>query len=153
VDLSIRAFIYCRCNLAANRQTRMLASYDSEFNVCEYLKLALVDDDSFDDILLERAIRGLHQLSFFGLAEHQHLSRVLFRKTFGNFFKLGNEKRASLIDRDDGKGERSLKETDRRLVEKIQSLNRLDIRLYEYASKLFFQRLKYYNISIPVNLK
>jgi heparan sulfate 6-O-sulfotransferase HS6ST1 len=129
----------------------MLASFDSEFNVCEYLKLALVDDDSLDDILLERAVKSLDQLSFFGLAEHQHLSRVLFRKTFGNFFKLANEKRTSSVDRHDGKGEISLKEMDSRLVKKIESLNRLDIRLYEYASDLFFQRLKFYNISTAIS--
>ena len=123
----------------------MLAKYDLAFDVCTYLNADYQED--FDEELLERAKRGLRSLSFFGLAEYQRESRVLFERTFNNYFKFDKLPTQRLLRID----ELILNAFDARMMKKIEAANFLDLRLYAYAVELFFDRLKAYNITVKTN--
>lgn len=129
----------CKSNLASNRQTRMLAQYDSQLGLCD------IDKDSYERELLSRAKQTLSSMRFFALNEYQHLSQLLFERAFGD--------RVFKFERDLGQSNKSFAEAFIRqhnqtnaVVDKINELNRLDIELYAFAVKLFFERLKFYNI-------
>jgi hypothetical protein len=82
---SLAEFLEKDCNLAFNRQTRMLATFDANFTMCDYLeKRNNTNSEFFDNELLPRAKLGLESLTFFGLAEKQMLSHKLFIKTFNS---------------------------------------------------------------------
>jgi hypothetical protein len=75
--VSLDEFMECEWSLAVNRQTRMLADYDEEFSVCSYLNSSSMTRETtgMDEVLLRRAKRALHSLSFFGIAEYQYYSK------------------------------------------------------------------------------
>jgi hypothetical protein len=156
--VTLRQFVGCgEWNLASNRQTRMLAEYDQEFNLCGYL--ASVNKTTLDNELLARAQRSLVSLSFFGLAEYQNYSMRLFEKMFNSTLKFN--KPDEIVN--PGKLAKELASvrmrhktnllTDsvigvlsKRMLRKINYLNRLDLSLYGYAKSLFYQRLKHHGI-------
>ncbi len=128
-----------RQNFTSNRMTQMLAQYGSHFTVCDYPNSA---DGLLDEQLLERAKQGLHSLHFYGLAEYQTLSRKLFERSFQDFFVFYGKK--GQLPNMHGN---ILPKLDKVLLEKIRKVNHLDLRLYRYAKRLFFDRLNYYNIN------
>jgi hypothetical protein len=141
-NVTLHEFVSCEFNLAFNRQARMLANYDSGFNLCTYLENRN-RNASFNDELFERAKHALHSLSFFGLTEHQYYSMALFQRAFGGgmfrFEKdIWNLKLSS--------GNRILNVLDRAIVKKIEELNTVDIKLYKYALKLFFKRQEHFQL-------
>lgn len=84
-------------------------------------------------------------MRFFAINEYQHLSQLLFEKTFGKgVFKLNiklEQTNVSFADTYLNKLGR-----DSLLIAKIQKLNKLDIHLYEYAVRLFRERLNFFGI-------
>jgi hypothetical protein len=134
--INLEQFTYCENNVAENRQTRMLAYYNENQANC-----SLFNTENRED-LLETAKTTLRHMSYFALTEYDDLSRKLFEKTFQNrirFQKIADysSKRKTL---------EYVKNMDKGLLEKIKNLNDLDLELYDYAKKLFFERLKFYGI-------
>jgi hypothetical protein len=132
-EITLQEFIGCDNNVASNRQTRMLAEYIPDGG-CDLFR----QENKY--ILLENAKKVLKKLIFFALNEYRELSQELFERTFHNNFKfsnkldqLGNESATALI-----------KTLNYTTIKKIKDLNDIDLKLYEYAKKLFFKRLNYY---------
>lgn len=144
--VSLEDFVFCPYSLARNRQTRMLAQFDSEFTLCEYLNHSL--SGSMDEELLARAKRNLDSMAFFGLTEYQDLSRVLFEKTFNGTFKLDKDERTSRIHLQKHKSSPRAELAKRAFSQRIIELNNLDSKLYKYALQVFFNRLKAFNITV-----
>jgi len=122
----------CKHNLANNRQTRMLANLTL---VGCYDHSAIPDSSERERILLDSAIENLRHMAFFGLTERQADSRFLFETTFGVQFQREfaqfNNTHAHKADVTDSE------------MTAVQKLNRLDLALYKFASKLFDERLQW----------
>jgi len=150
-NVSLDEFMSCKYNLANNRQTRLLALYDSNFKMCSNPSLSDTNSDkennSYDEELLKRAKLSLHSMSFFALNEFQNLSGQLFEKCFSQLFKFS----FPLSQSNSTTAEIILKNINRQTLNKIKNLNYLDLKLYEYAQNLFFKKLKFYNISLKKN--
>ena len=151
-------YIYCqfilRYNLAINRQTKYLAYFDGKFSKCNMNS----DLPAVQNELLKRAKKTLHELTYFALHEYQNLSQILFEKSIGNnLFKFEKQSNNSLVI-DEQKTNAAeirygLKDLKPSVIRKIEKINYLDIELYEYAVKLFFKKLKYFNIDYTDYIK
>lgn len=139
-NVSLIEFMSCRQNLATNRQTRMLAYYDSHLGLCDASK------EIHETELLRRAKLTLKSMKYFAINEYQHQSQLLFEKTFGkNLFKF----KVDLSQANKSFAETFIKEfRDQTIIDRIQQLNRLDVELYSYALELFFERLNFYNVNL-----
>ena len=133
-QISIEEFIGCEGNMANNRQTRMLASYNSKNDDCKLFQ------SENKMLLLENAKQVLKNLKFFALNEYQEMSQELFENVFKNQFRFSkkfeqakNENASKLVEN-----------LDKNQIEQIYKLNELDVKLYEYAKEIFFERLKFY---------
>ena len=135
-DLTIEKFLSCRSNWANNRQTRMLA--DLESLGCYGNKLHPPKEK--DRLMLESAKENLRNFAFFGLTEYQRESCVLFERTFGVKLKLETQQRpmSSLHSAP------VLQDlwNNNKLYDRIATVNRLDMELYEYALQLFSKRVR-----------
>jgi hypothetical protein len=142
------------CNLAFNRQTRMLALFDANFTLCEYLeKRNSLNSEFYDTELLRRAKLGLHSLAFYGLAEEQILSRRLFSSVFKNNLEIKGSGMFMKMKKSAVQFGPSLPPSTEIIgtlnsstLQKIANANKLDIELYEYAAKLFQDRLDFFKI-------
>lgn len=125
----------CESNLAANRQTRMLA--DLELVGCynkQYLPRA-----ERDRVMLASAKKNLASMAFFGLTEEQKKSQYIFEETFNLRFLLPFEQNNATVS------SHTMQTLSPEQAGKIASLNALDIELYGFARKLLqerFQKLK-----------
>lgn len=146
--VSLEDFVYCPFSLARNRQTRMLARFDSEFTLCKYLNHSF--SGSLDEELLTRAKHSLDSMAFFGLTEYQDLSRILFEKTFNGKFKLDRDLVDDRVHELKSKWKLSprVELAKRAFSKQILELNNLDNKLYKYALQVFFDRLKAFNITV-----
>ena len=136
-NITLEQFILCKNNMAGNRQTRLLASYDQiNNNNCSLFK------PENKKLLLENAKNVLKKMSFFALTEYDDLSRSLFEKTFKNFFRFKEIKEPKPKQ----KTYDFIKTLDINLLEKIRKINDLDLELYDLAKKLFREKLKFYEI-------
>ncbi|KAG9478373.1 hypothetical protein GDO78_013402 [Eleutherodactylus coqui] len=128
---SLKEFMDCPYNLANNRQVRMLA----DLSLVGCYNLSVMAEDQRNKVLLDSAKENLKRMAFFGLTEFQRKTQYLFEKTFNmNFispFTQFNSTRASSVEIDD--------QTQKR----IETLNFLDMELYEYAKDLFLQRYQF----------
>jgi hypothetical protein len=130
----------------------MLALYDSNFTVCDYLEKRAFNESFYDDQLLVRAKHGLDSLTFFGLAEHHELSWALFAKMVSGA-EVATEDRQIYLNLRSKKLQDSLfkrtefEECSWSMQEKIRDVNRLDLELYEYARELFFHRIKHFGLN------
>ncbi|XP_073497422.1 heparan-sulfate 6-O-sulfotransferase 2 [Phyllobates terribilis] len=128
---SLKEFMDCPYNLANNRQVRMLA----DLSLVGCYNLSVMPEDQRNKVLLDSAKENLKRMAFFGLTEFQRKTQYLFEKTFNmNFispFTQFNSTRASSVEIDD--------QTQKR----IETLNFLDMELYEYAKDLFLQRYQF----------
>ncbi|XP_044162055.1 heparan-sulfate 6-O-sulfotransferase 2 [Bufo gargarizans] len=128
---SLKEFMDCPYNLANNRQVRML----SDLSLVGCYNLSVMHEDQRNKVLLDSAKENLKRMAFFGLTEFQRKTQYLFEKTFNmNFispFTQFNSTRASSVEIDD--------QTQKR----IETLNFLDMELYEYAKDLFLQRYQF----------
>lgn len=126
--VSLEEFIGCPYNLAFNRQTRMLA--DLTLVDCYKNIHALSEEE--ENVLLESAKRNLRKMSFFGIKERMDQSQMMFQNIFS--LKFTKEMSNWNISKS---GDTVLSEAQ---LEQIRNVNRLDIKLYEYALKLFDSR-------------
>lgn len=132
-NVSLEEFLSCPNNMAINRQTRMLASYDE--TMCDGLfnKSAISTESN---VILESAMDNLKKVAFFGLCEQQRASQLLFERTFNMRF-VNNFKQS-----EDNKTRAFILELPDNVRDRILKINNLDVKLYEYASNLFAQRLR-----------
>ena len=112
----------------------MLASYNSKNDDCKLFQ------SENKMLLLENAKQVLKNLKFFALNEYQEMSQELFENVFKNQFRFSkkfeqakNENASKLVEN-----------LDKNQIEQIYKLNELDVKLYEYAKEIFFERLKFY---------
>lgn len=126
VNVSLEEFLDCPNNMAINRQTRMLANHNL---------IKCSNDHTNDQEMLASAKRNLDELAFFGICEYQKSSQQMFEKTFDLKFRRQFEQS------DDGKAKTLAHSLDQRTKDKILSMNRLDVELYDYAINLFNKRL------------
>ncbi|XP_072286293.1 heparan-sulfate 6-O-sulfotransferase 2 [Pyxicephalus adspersus] len=128
---SLKEFMDCPYNLANNRQVRMLA----DLSLVGCYNLSVMPEEQRNKVLLDSAKENLKRMAFFGLTEFQRKTQYLFEKTFNmNFispFTQFNSTRASSVEIDD------------QTQKHIETLNFLDMELYEYAKDLFLQRYQF----------
>ncbi|CAL2050080.1 unnamed protein product [Caenorhabditis brenneri] len=127
--VSLEEFISCPYNLAFNRQTRMLSNL-SLVGCYEHLRKPSYEQDK---IMMDSAKMNLRNMAFFGIKERMDDSQFYFENTFDMKFS----RKMSVW----GKS----KSNDTVLTESqlayIQNVNKLDWELYEYAVKLFDERV------------
>lgn len=125
-------FINCDSNLAANRQTRMLA--DLELIGC-YDKTYMQKKDR-DRIMLASAKKNLQSMAFFGLTEFQKISQYIFEETFNLRFAIPFEQNNSTVSSS------TITSLTPGQAAKIAELNKLDLELYDFAKKLLMARFE-----------
>lgn len=136
VELSLNDFILCKNNAATNRQTRMLADYKNDCSLLSTNK---------KKILIENAKKVLMSFTFFGLTEYEDESEELFIWTYKRKFKFSGRPRRH----NQNATNNFIKTLKNESLEMINQSNDLDIELYQFAKKIFFQRLNSYrNISV-----
>jgi hypothetical protein len=142
-NATLDEFLMCSANLASNRQTRMLASIDP--SLCAYLKRSgNTMAKKIEDVkLLESAKHTLNYMSYFALAEEPYYSMKLFEKSYSPAFLFKEINKEPVVDASIDLLYDSLSE---RQLRKIKEANYLDIELYQHASKLFVNKLKYYEL-------
>ncbi len=140
-NVTLEEFMDCKSNFANNRQTRMLALFDSKFEFCP----SSMEIGGFGEELLERAKKTLNSLFFFAINEKLHLSIKLFEKKMdssGLLFRFKND-----VQNSNNTIAGSLYyNLNSAVFKKIRKLNYLDVELYKYALKLFFEKVKYYKL-------
>jgi len=132
--VGLEEFMACPTNLAVNRQTRMLAD------------LALVDCYNTSSmplarreaILVASAKTNLERMAYFGLTEQQRASQYMFEETFNLRFKESFEQ-VEVGDTRSGHTQDSL---DPAVIARIKELNKLDMELHRFATKLLLQRYR-----------
>lgn len=127
LNASLENFINCPYNMAVNRQTRMLANH----NMIGCPTDKGVNSAIHGEIMLASAIDNLKNIAFFGLCEEQETSQKIFERTFNLKFKQ------DFKQSDDDKTKVFITNLSSDTVEKIIDINYLDVRLYNYAIKLF----------------
>ena len=131
-DVELDEFMNCPYNLAANRQTRMLA----DLRLVNCYNTSFMSSKGRDLTLINSAKTNLEKMAFFGLTERQSESQKMFEHVFDlrfkNAFKQNNETTSSKSEHD----------LDQSVIDKIAEINHLDVELYEYAKTLFNQRYK-----------
>ncbi|CAH1797269.1 unnamed protein product, partial [Owenia fusiformis] len=136
INVQLNDFIKCPHNLAINRQTRMLAN----LSLVDCYNTSTIPKPERDRMMLESAKNNLRNMAYFGLTEYQELNQHLFEFTFGvNFTKDFSQKAITNAV----EAENVISSSQ---LESIKELNNLDIELYKYAKKLYFQRIDAYNI-------
>ncbi|XP_050069864.1 heparan-sulfate 6-O-sulfotransferase 1 [Anopheles maculipalpis] len=130
--VALDEFAGCENNLAANRQTRMLA--DLALVGC-YNKTYMPAAER-DRIMLASAKRNLAAMSYFGLTEYQKISQYIFEETFNLRFAIPFEQHNTTVST---VTMNSLTPVQRA---RIDQLNALDLELYAFAKKLMFQRFE-----------
>ncbi|XP_016134427.1 heparan-sulfate 6-O-sulfotransferase 1-B-like [Sinocyclocheilus grahami] len=128
---NLQQFMDCPYNLANNRQVRMLA----DLSLVGCYNLSTVPEKRRSQLLLESAKKNLRDMAFFGLTEFQRKTQYLFERTFHlkfiRPFMQYNSTRAAGIGLDND------------TIQRIEELNDLDMKLYDYAKDLFQQRYQY----------
>lgn len=129
-------FMDCESNLAANRQTRMLA--DLELVGC-YNKHYMPKAERYQ-VMLASAKKNLQSMAFFGLTEEQKKSQYIFEETFNLRFAIPFEQNNATVS------SHTMQTLTPEQAAKVASLNFLDIELYNFAKKLLnerFEKLRY----------
>uniref|UniRef100_A0A0A1X2B4 Heparan-sulfate 6-O-sulfotransferase n=1 Tax=Zeugodacus cucurbitae TaxID=28588 RepID=A0A0A1X2B4_ZEUCU len=132
LDVDLDEFAACESNLAANRQTRMLA--DLALVGC-YNKTAMPAHER-DRVMLASAKRNLAAMAYFGLTEYQKISQYIFEETFNLRFAIPFEQHNTTIS---ATAVNNLRPDQKR---RIEELNSLDVELYAFAKNLLFQRFE-----------
>ncbi|XP_056595030.1 heparan-sulfate 6-O-sulfotransferase 1-B [Triplophysa dalaica] len=128
---TLEQFMDCPYNLANNRQVRMLA----DLSLVGCYNLSTVTEKRRSQLLLESAKKNLRDMAFYGLTEFQRKTQYLFERTFHlkfiRPFLQYNSTRAAGVD------------LENETIQRIEELNDLDMKLYDYAKDLFQQRYQY----------
>lgn len=135
-EITLEEFMGCPWNLALNRQTRMLA----DLRLVNCYNTSGVPTSKRRKIMLQSAMRNLQGMTYFGLVEYQAESQYLFEKTFGlTFFKPFTQ-----VTDSETKAGTMLPTLNSTVLDQIRGLNSLDVELYTFAKKLFFERVTYF---------
>lgn len=132
--VTLPEFLKCSSNLAINRQTRMLA----DLRLAGCYNESAFPRERREEILLKSAMKNLAKMAYFALLEYQIESQYLFERTFGMKF---HQPFVQMSSDDTRAGAVTL---DSLNLTRIKELNHLDIALYSFAKKLFFERLKHF---------
>jgi heparan sulfate 6-O-sulfotransferase HS6ST1 len=128
--VSLDEFLACPYNLAANRQTRMMA----DLALIGCYNRSYMTEEQRDTVLLSSAKRNLAAMAFFGLTEYQKMSQYVFEETFNLRFAVPFEQHNATVSSTTLTG---LSPSQLKLVEQV---NALDIELYNFAKKLMYNR-------------
>ena len=131
-NLTLSNFIGCKSNLGINRQTRMLA----DLTLVDCYKKTYTEEER-GRRMLESAMGNLRSLPYLGLNEYQIESKDLFEYTFDIRFtdQFGTH------HENDSKSEEEKNMLTDSDIQWIKEVNDLDVKLYDYAKKIFFERL------------
>ncbi len=132
LGVSLDEFLGCGSNLAANRQTRMLA--DLRLVNC-YNRTGMSPEER-DRKMLASAKRNLLDMAYFGLTELQAESQAIFEDTFSMDFVVSFEQF------DDTTASKTRDDLGRGVKDRIKELNSLDIKLYKFARDLLLKRFR-----------
>lgn len=133
--VQLEEFTSCESNLAANRQTRMLA--DLELIGC--YNRNYMHKSERERVMLASAKKNLQSMAFFGLTEEQKKSQYIFEETFNLRFAIPFEQNNATVS------SHTLQTLTPDQAKTIASLNSLDVELYNFAKNLLnerFQKLK-----------
>lgn len=131
LDVSLDEFVACPYNLAANRQTRMLA--DLALVGCYNLSY-MPSLEERNRVMLASAKRNLASMAFFGLTEHQKESQYVFEETFNLRFAVPFDQHNATVS------SLTLSTLRPDQVALVRKLNALDLELYDFAQNLMYQR-------------
>ncbi|XP_050542523.1 heparan-sulfate 6-O-sulfotransferase 1 isoform X2 [Daktulosphaira vitifoliae] len=131
-DVTLNSFADCSHNLAANRQTRMLA----DLNLVGCYNNTLMNHEKRNQIMLASAKKNLLSIAFFGLTEYQKLNQYIFEETFNLRFAITFTQHNSTLSA----VYKSL--LNKEELEKVKKVNALDIELYEFARHHLFRRFE-----------
>lgn len=132
LEVSLDEFLDCPSNMGINRQTRMLADYSK----IECMDLNDQSGGMDSKEMLDSAKQTLKRMAFFGLCEHQRASQFVFERTLGLDFAR------AFSQSQDNKTVEYVRQLPERLKKKIMSRNRMDLKLYQYATELFEERCR-----------
>lgn len=135
-NLTIEKFISCPYNLAINRQTWMLSNISAID--CDFKKI--LQKPNLEQKLLNIAKRNIRNIAYFGLLEYPQESQFIFEKTFSMKFKEPFQLWDTGFANEYIK---TFKQSDE-MLERLQALNSLDVKLYKYAKQIFFERYNYF---------
>lgn len=128
--VTLSEFMSCDSNLAANRQTYMLA--DLELVGC-YNKNYMSKTER-DSVMLASAKKNLASMAYFGLTEYQKISQYIFEETFNLRFAIPFEQNNATVSSS------TIPKLTGEEAARIAHLNTLDIELYDFAKRLLFER-------------
>ena len=140
--VTLKDFMSCSESWSKNRQTLMLADVDK----AGCLNPAVMSTTERDSILLETAKRNLKEMIYFGVTEYMKESVLLIEHRFDVKF---DSPLSQPLTKDLSIADLLYKVwSNSTLYKEISSINYLDMQLYEYALKLFDQRLQQIRINI-----
>ena len=144
LNLSIDMFLSCPQNLGFNRQTWMLSNI-SEIS-CNPIELLY--NENLHDKMLSIAKENLASMAYFGLLEYPIESQFVFEKTFQLEFKEPFQTWNTSYAKEYLKNFN----LSSKMKEKIRNVNKLDIKLYNYAKEILFERYNYFvsKYGVPV---
>ncbi|CAK9293731.1 unnamed protein product [Gordionus sp. m RMFG-2023] len=155
---NMEEFMSCPYNLAHNRQTLHLADLESVGCYHKIFPPELSTSDSMSAskihlALLNSAKKNLRDnLAFFGLLEHLPETQYLIGKMLGIHFKTSFDSARENYSRKNKRLTLKKLTYDYKLsnatLRKIARVNYLDIELYRFAKKLFFERIEYFKKGI-----
>ncbi|CAK9303033.1 unnamed protein product [Gordionus sp. m RMFG-2023] len=132
-ELTLEEFVSCQNQWANNRMTRHLA----DMSIIECDKSKDLSTEQKNHIMLESAKINLQLgLKVFGITEFMPETIYLFEKVLGISFS-----NKELLKNKVSKSEEGSKRLDRDMLIKIAQNNHLDVKLYNFAIKLFRERL------------
>ena len=137
--VTLKEFLRCDSNLAANRQTRMLA----DLSLVNCYTGAGMSAAERDRVMLASAKTNLRQMAFFGLTEDQPRSQYMFERLFGLRFLT------SFAAYNKTHAESALLGLRPGQLEEVRRRNQLDLELYEYAQQLLQERFERVRDSDP----
>jgi hypothetical protein len=131
-NVTLHSFMGCKSNLGINRQTRMLA----DMRLVDCYKKTYKEEER-GRRMLESAMMNLRSMSYLGLSEYQIESRDLFEYMFGMRFT----DEFAIRQDDELRSEREMDLLSESDIQRIKEVNYLDMKLYDYAKKIFFERI------------
>lgn len=146
ININLDKFLSCESNWANNRQTMALA----DLKVVGCYDKTRHSKEERERLILKNAKDNLRRLAFFGITEYMNETCTLFEQTFNVTFvtkiaqKEVNELHSAPF----------LQElwNNTTLFERVVSVNRLDMELYEYGLELFIERARNIGIAIDKNI-
>jgi heparan sulfate 6-O-sulfotransferase HS6ST1 len=125
-------FLACPHNLAANRQTRMMA----DLALVGCYNRSYMPEEQRNTVLLSSAKRNLAAMAFFGLTELQKMSQYVFEETFNLRFAVPFEQHNLTVS------SATLSSLTGSQLKTVQQVNALDIELYDFAKRLMYNRFE-----------